>query len=52
MTAILKDRSFQLSIILTTIFIGTGIVFLFCGLVDYSWIIFGLLPVVLGVAIG
>ncbi|MDJ1469040.1 polyketide cyclase [Xanthocytophaga flava] len=52
MKAILKDKSFQLSIILTTIFIGTGIGFLFLGLVDYSWILFGLLPVVLGVAIG
>lgn len=49
---ILKDKSFQLSIILTTIFIGTGIAFLFFGLVDYSWILFGLLPIVLGVAIG
>lgn len=52
MSAILKDKSFQLSIILTTIFIGTGIAFLFLGLVDYSWILFGLLPIVLGVAIG
>jgi hypothetical protein len=52
MNAVLKDKSFQLSIILTTIFIGTGIAFLFFGLVDYSWILFGLLPVVLGVAIG
>lgn len=52
MNAILKDRSFRLSIILTTIFIGTGIVFLFLGLVEYSWVLFGLLPVVLGIAIG
>lgn len=52
MNAILKDKSFQLSIILTIVFIGTGIVFLFLGLVDYSWILFGLLPVVLGIAIG
>lgn len=52
MNTILKDKSFQLSIILTTIFIGTGITFLFLGLVDYSWILFGLLPIVLGVAIG
>lgn len=52
MKEILKDKSFQLSIILTLIFIGTGIVFLFFGLVDYSWILFALLPVVLGVAIG
>ena len=52
MNAILKDKSFRLSIVLTTIFIGTGIVFLFLGLVDYSWVLFGLLPIVLGVAIG
>jgi len=52
MKEILKDKSFQLSIILTIIFIGTGIAFLFGGLVDYSWILFGLLPVVLGVALG
>lgn len=52
MKAIFKDKSFQLSIILTTIFIGTGIAFLFLGLVDYSWILFGLLPVFLGAAIG
>ncbi|ATL48965.1 polyketide cyclase [Chitinophaga caeni] len=52
MNAILKDKSFQLSIILTIIFVGTGIAFLFFGLVDYSWVLFGLLPVVLGVAIG
>lgn len=52
MTKIFKDRSFRLSIILTIIFFGTGIVFLFLGLVEYSWILFGLLPVVLGVSIG
>jgi hypothetical protein len=52
MTSILKDKSFQLSIILTTIFIGMGIVFLLAGLVDYSWVLFGLLPIVLGIAIG
>ncbi|HUC82187.1 MAG TPA: hypothetical protein VMR70_14885, partial [Flavisolibacter sp.] len=52
MKAILQDKSFRLSILLTTIFIGTGILFLFLGLVDYSWVLFGLLPVVLGIAIG
>lgn len=52
MKEIIKDKSFQLSIALTTIFIGTGIAFLFLGLVDYSWVLFGLLPIVLGVAIG
>jgi hypothetical protein len=48
----LKDRSFRLSIILTLGFFGTGIAFLFLGIVEYSWILFGLLPVVLGVSIG
>jgi hypothetical protein len=52
MKDIFKDRSFQLSIILTLIFLGTGIAFLFLGLVDYSWALFILLPVVLGIAIG
>ncbi len=52
MKNILKDKSFRLSIILTIIFIGTGVAFLFLGLVDYSWVLFVLLPVVLGIAIG
>jgi hypothetical protein len=52
MKTVLRDRSFQLSIILTIVFIGTGIAFLLLGLVDYSWILFLLLPVVLGIAIG
>jgi len=52
MRTVLKEKSFQISILLTIIFIGTGIVFLFLGFVDYSWVLFGLLPVVLGVAIG
>lgn len=52
MVNIIKDRSFQLSIILTLVFLGTGIAFLFLGLADYSWVLFLLLPVVLGIAIG
>ncbi|NBW36435.1 MAG: polyketide cyclase [Cytophagia bacterium] len=52
MTKILDDKSFRLSITLTCIFFGTGVVFLFLGLVEYSWILFGLLPIVLGVSIG
>jgi hypothetical protein len=52
MSKILKDRSFLLASILTVIFIGTGIGFLFLGLVDYSWVLFALLPVALGIAIG
>lgn len=52
MTAILKDSSFQRSIILTIIFFGTGIAFYFLGLTDLSWVLFLLLPIVLGLAIG
>jgi hypothetical protein len=49
---ILKDRSFRLSIILTFIFFGIGIAFLLLGLVDYSWVLFILLPILLGISIG
>jgi len=52
MKQILKDKSFQLSIILTFIFFGFGIAFLFLGLADYSWILFVLLPIVLGISLG
>jgi hypothetical protein len=52
MKEILKDKSFQLSIILTLIFFGTGIAFLFLGLADYSANLFILLPIVLGFSIG
>ena len=52
MTKMLNDKSFRLSIILTFIFFGTGIAFLFLGIVEYSWILFGLLPIVLGISIG
>lgn len=52
MSNVLKDRSFQLSIILTFIFFGTGISFLFLGLADLSWILFAVLPVVLGISLG
>ncbi|NGF58240.1 polyketide cyclase [Parapedobacter sp. SGR-10] len=52
MKKILQDKSFRLSILITTLFIGTGILFLFLGLTDYSWTLFVLLPVVLGIAVG
>jgi len=52
MRKVLQDRSFQLSILLTVIFLGTGIAFLFLGLVDYGSTLFLLLPIVLGIAIG
>jgi hypothetical protein len=49
---VIEDKCFSLSIILTLLFFGTGLIFLFAGLVDYSWVLFILLPVVLGIAIG
>jgi hypothetical protein len=52
MGKILSDKSFRLSIILTFIFFGTGIAFLFLGLANYSWMLFILLPIVLGISIG
>ncbi len=48
----LKEKSFRYAIFLTLIFLGAGVIFLLCGLADYSWILFLLLPVVLGISIG
>ncbi|PMD91629.1 polyketide cyclase [Siphonobacter sp. BAB-5405] len=52
MKAILADRSFRISILVTLLFLGTGIAFLFLGLVNYGWVLFILLPLVLGISIG
>lgn len=52
MNEILKDKSFRRSIFLTLLFFGTGIAFYFNGLANLSWVLFMLLPIVLGVAIG
>lgn len=52
MKSILSDRSFRLSIGITFIFLATGIAFLFLGWVNYSWVLFILLPIVLGISIG
>lgn len=52
MKEILKDSSFKISIILTFIFLGIGVIFLFRGLTDFGLVLFGLLPIVLGLAIG
>jgi hypothetical protein len=52
MKRILKDKSFRLSILLTLVFFSTGFGFLLCGLANFSWILFGLLPVVLGLSLG
>ncbi|MDB5267877.1 MAG: polyketide cyclase [Hymenobacter sp.] len=52
MRKLLADRSFQLAIGLTLLFFGTGIVFLLLGLASYGWMLFILLPIVLGISIG
>ncbi len=52
MRQILKDKSFQIAIMLTLIFLGTGIFFLFFGLAELNLILFGILPVTLGISIG
>lgn len=52
MKTVLKDRSFRLSILLTFVFLTLGFIFLHYGLNDYGWVLFVLLPVVLGVSIG
>ena len=52
MKSILQDRSFRLAIILTFMFLGTGITFLFLGLASYGWMLFILLPIVLGFSVG
>jgi len=52
MKGIFKDRSFRISILLTFIFFGTGIAFLFANLAALNWLLFMLLPIVLGISIG
>lgn len=52
MKEILKDESFRLSFLLTFIFFGIGVAFLFLGLADLSWVLFIALPIALGIALG
>lgn len=52
MMNILKDRSFRLAVILTFIFMTVGFISLHYGYSDYGWVLFVLLPVVLGLSIG
>lgn len=52
MLTILRDKSFRLSVILTFLFLGTGVAFLFLGLAEFGWMLFILLPIVLGISIG
>ncbi len=49
---IFRDKSFRLAITITLIFFGTGIIFLMLGLTNYNWVLFVLLPIVVGVSIG
>ncbi|MEI9918476.1 MAG: SRPBCC family protein [Bacteroidota bacterium] len=52
MNSILKDKNFRLSVIVTLVFLGTGLIFLMVGLAEYTTTLFALLPITLGVAIG
>lgn len=52
MKAILKDRSFKLSILLSLLFLGIGFAFLHFELIAYGWFFFIVLPIVLGISIG
>src|SRR5690349_15258127 len=47
-----KDKSFSISIILTFIFLVTGFTFMHFGLTGYGWVLFILLPFVLGLTLG
>ena len=46
------DKSFRWSIILSSVFLSVGFGFLHFGLALYGWVIFVLLPIVIGVSIG
>lgn len=52
MIQILKDKYFKITVILTLVYCSIGFAFLHLGLLEYSWIIFVLLPITLGIAIG
>lgn len=49
---ILADRSFRISGIITLVFLILGILFLEYGLIQFGWVLFVGLPVVIGIAIG
>ncbi len=46
------DRSFRVSIIQTTVFLGLGMLFLHQGWVEYGWVMFLCFPVILGLSLG
>lgn len=49
---LIKNRSFGLAVFLTLIFLGTGVAWIFIDLVNFSWVLFLLLPILLGFSIG
>lgn len=51
-TNFLNDRSFKLTILLTLTYLGIGFAFLHFGLSDYGAVVFVMLPLSLGIAIG
>lgn len=46
------DATFLVSLICTVLFLATGMVMLFKGWVEMGWVLFGLLPVLLGIPAG
>ena len=52
MVNLTKTQSFLLAMLITSVYLGIGVGFLFEELADYSWILFILLPLCLGVSIG
>jgi hypothetical protein len=52
MSSILQDKNFRLSVIITLIFLGVGLIFVILGLAEFTTTLFALLPITLGVAIG
>jgi hypothetical protein len=49
---LIKNRSFGLAVLLTFVFLGTGVAWIFIDLVNFSWVLFLLLPILLGFSIG
>ena len=52
MKNILSDKSFKTAIILTLVFLSVGFLFLLFDIAQFSWVLFVLLPIVLGISIG
>jgi hypothetical protein len=52
MRKLLQDRSFRLSIVVSSVFLATGVAFLLFDLVDYGLSLFVALPIILGIPLG